>query len=116
MTLNVFGMLSLVLFLHFIFDFVCQSDKMALNKSTSFKWLGIHSLVYSIPFFIVFDFLCGFLVLITHFVIDGISSRITKMFWENNQRHWFFVTIGFDQFLHMMILLFTVFFKYQIID
>ena len=98
------GIILFVLFVHFVFDFMLQTDEMAINKSKSFGWLGIHSiayafwgipisLIYGIPMFVVYLF-------ITHFCIDGITSRITSYLWKNEKRHWFFVTIGFDQFLH----------------
>jgi len=93
-----------LVWLHFIADFICQTDKMALNKSKSFKWLGIHCLVYSIflvPFGLWFALANG----VMHFSIDGLSSRATSYLWKNNERHWFFVVIGLDQAIHLTLLL-----------
>lgn len=94
----------IVLFIHFIADFVFQTDWQAKNKSSSFKALGMHSLTYTLPFlfigweFALFNGVC-------HFVIDGISSRINKYWWNKNNSHNFFIGVGFDQFLHTSSLL-----------
>jgi hypothetical protein len=88
---------------HFIADFVLQSDKIALNKSKSNKWLGLHSLVYSLCF-IFWGWKYVTVLLLTHFLIDGITSRIGSFLWKRDARHWFFVIIGFDQALHLSIL------------
>jgi hypothetical protein len=39
-----------------------------------------------------------------HFATDFVSSRVAGNFWKNEQRHWFFVTIGADQAVHMISL------------
>ncbi len=90
----------LIIWLHFIADFLLQSDKMATN----IKWLGIHSVVYSIPF-LLFGINFALITCGSHFVVDYITSKVTKYFWEREQRHWFFVTIGFDQVIHLSIFL-----------
>ena len=100
-----FLLVSWVLLLHFVFDFMCQNDKMAINKSKSFKWLFAQTSVYSLMAFLVglpFPLAIGFYLylFVTHSIIDGITSRITSYLWVKEQRHWFFVTIGFDQWLH----------------
>jgi uncharacterized membrane protein len=98
---------TIIMFCHWLFDFACQNDKMAINKSTSFKWLGIHCLVYSLWGFFLFPYLGTALTLffvgylfVTHFMIDGVTSRLTSYLWKKGDRHNFFVVIGFDQFLH----------------
>ena len=95
-----------VIWLHFFGDFVCQTDKMALNKSKKNKWLGIHCLVYTLVMmiagwkFALFNGVC-------HFIIDYITSRGTSYLWQKEERHWFFTLIGFDQAIHLTLLFIT---------
>lgn len=94
----------LIIWLHFIADFIMQNDKMAINKSSSDKWLAIHSFIYVIPFF-MFGWQFMLFNAIAHFVVDYITSRGTSKLWNENKRHWFFVLIGFDQAIHLTILI-----------
>ena len=48
--------------------------------------------------------LFGLIQFITHTIVDYITSRINKKLWESKQVHNFFVMIGFDQFIHYVIL------------
>lgn len=105
-----------ILFIHFIADFICQSDKMALNESFNIWYLLYHVSAYIIiigiilmPFYIQKPdieigkfFTLNFL---THWIIDFIILRIKAKHWEQRKRHWFFVMIGFEQVLHISILL-----------
>lgn len=119
--------LSLVA-IHFVADFILQSDWMALNKS---RWtestegrlaLTSHCLVYSacfLPFGVAF----AAITFISHVLTDAVTSKITSKLWfvrpalnENNKpnglftyaeswkRHWFFVVIGADQLIHYFTL------------
>lgn len=104
-----YGVVMWIIVAHFVCDFILQSDKMAVNKSKSWYWLTMHVLAYSvgltmfaIPLFGLTSVLVMFIWInaVLHFVTDAVTSRITSYFWKNEQRHWFFVTIGFDQVIH----------------
>jgi len=99
-------MIIVLLGLHWVADFVLQSHNMALNKSKSFKWLGIHCGVYAI----VFVFISPLFALVNgviHFMVDAVTSRMTARHWKRNDPHNFFVIVGFDQFIHIVTLLWT---------
>ena len=96
-----------IIWIHFFADFIAQTDKMAINKSTSIKWLSFHCLVYSF-FFLGYGIKIAILVGITHFIVDFITSKITKYLWEKDQRHWFFTIIGLDQAIHLTILFYLI--------
>ena len=112
-----FTAIAVIVTLHFLADFVFQNDKMATNKSSNNFWLFVHTCVYAITFFIgaaiflpisittaaIFAAVNGVL----HFVVDYISSRGTSYLWKQGERHWFFVTIGGDQAIHMLTLFAT---------
>ena len=96
----------ILVWLHFFADFVLQTDKMAINKSKSIKWLLIHIGMYTIPLFTLgwkFALLNGVL----HLTVDFFSSKITSTLWAKEERHWFFVTIGADQAVHITCLVLT---------
>lgn len=115
-------MVSSVLFVvltHFVADFLCQTDKMALNKSHSLKWLTIHVLVYTLVLGIssaiflrvagwgnvlVFTVINGGL----HFITDFFTSKATSRLFKLPSKHWFFVMIGLDQVIHYLCLFLTL--------
>lgn len=105
-----------ILFAHFVADFIFQTDEQAINKSKSNKWLLYHVSSYSfgillVSFFLFSNIEIGILWVVVnailHFGTDYITSRINSHLWQKNERHWFFVGIGADQFIHYACLLAT---------
>ena len=91
---------------HFIGDFLLQSDWMAINKSKRIEALLLHVAVYSLCFvWLGLAFVAA--TIVTHFAVDFVTSRVNAKLWAANQRHWFFVCIGFDQLLHYTTLAWT---------
>lgn len=128
--------LIILLFVHLMGDFFFQSDWMATNKSKDWLALGYHASIYSLCF-IMFGFWFYVVTFVTHFITDAITSRITSKLWfidlkpfktrvwwnkekkgdpqhfdyvanvKGDLRHWFFVVIGIDQFIHACTLALT---------
>ena len=113
-------LIAKLMLVHFISDFLLQSDWMAQNKSKSTNALALHCFTYSLPFlvFLNFHFVC--FLYVTHMCVDAVTSRITsRMFarWfsyhtgnpddikETPSLHYFFCVIGFDQWLHLVTIL-----------
>ena len=108
-----------ILFLHWIADFVLQTDKQAKGKSKNWDYLLSHTAIYSTVFlftgillsvnkaelFSVFYF--SLITFICHAIIDYFTSRLNSRLWANGEVHYFFVSVGFDQFLHFAQLLIT---------
>jgi len=84
----------LFLLCHFIGDFYLQSKKMIREKESSFKKVAIKSVLYVVPFLIlfflslfwealpVFDFLqfgiFVLIIIISHFIIDSVKNQSQK--------------------------------------
>lgn len=105
-----------ILFIHFIGDFVLQTNEMATQKSTSMAWLTLHIEAYASAMFVLTLPVLGFSNAIiytivnslAHFLVDAVTSRITSYYWKQNRTHAFFVTIGADQFIHFATLILTL--------
>jgi Protein of unknown function (DUF3307) len=95
-----------LIWLHFIADFIFQTDKMAINKSSSNRWLGLHVACYTAPFF-WFGWCFALVNGAAHFVTDWLTSRGTSYLWKKEERHWFFALIGLDQAIHTTTLFAT---------
>jgi len=103
-------------FCFWIADFVLQSRRIAENKSKNFNILVEHIIIVTCTLFVTLLVItdvktAGNISIVngaSHLIIDFITSRITTYFYINNKIHAFFTTIGFDQFLHASILIWTV--------
>ena len=98
-----------LIWMHFVADFILQSDQMAKNKSKSNKWLAVHICVYTMPFF-WFGWQFALINGVAHFATDWFTSRATSKLWHNGKVHWFFVMIGFDQAVHLTTLILTYYY------
>lgn len=112
-----------ILFVHWIADFVLQTDKQAKGKSNNWDDLLSHTLCYSAVWyglgmlfqiftngkaFEVWD-VTKFAVItfVFHTITDYFTSRINSKLYKKGDIHNFFVSIGFDQYLHYTQLLLT---------
>ena len=96
-----------IIWLHFLGDFILQTDKMATNKSTSNKWLLIHTGVYTLPLFLLgwkFALING----AAHGIVDFVTSRLTSKAYQAGKRGLFFKIIGADQAIHFSVMVLTL--------
>lgn len=123
----------MIFFVHWIADFVLQSDEDAKGKSKYVKNLINHTASYSlfwftplliyssaIKFFHIntmgilhdaFDFVC--ITFVLHTITDYFTSRLNAILWEDKRVHDFFVSVGFDQVLHYIQLFITFYIIYK---
>lgn len=118
MNINLIVVLIILLW-HWFADFILQTDWQAKNKSTNnialFTHVWIYTLSWGVLLYIFFPSLlcCLWFMPITfvcHLVTDYITSRINTKLYKQGKIHWFFVSIGFDQFLHFTQLLLTYYY------
>lgn len=98
----------LLLTLHFVADFVLQSDWMAKGKSSQMLPLLTHTLLYSLVFLPFYGWAFAGITFLLHTVQDYFTSRLTTKLWLAGERHWFFTAIGVDQLLHYAGFVFTL--------
>lgn len=108
---------SAILLFHFIADFVLQTDWQATNKSHNNRALLRHTAVYAsamalmmwlfliLPFGSAIRF--GIITFVIHTAQDYWTSRVNAQLWKEGKRHTFFVSVGFDQWLHFVQLFLT---------
>lgn len=119
----------IIIFIHWIADFVLQTDWQAQNKSKSNFALLSHtsnySLVWLLPMCLVFGVMkegettewifwssiyFGMITFVVHTVTDYFTSRLNSKLWSAGKVHYFFVSVGFDQVLHYGQLFLTYYF------
>lgn len=103
MTINITAII-IVIWLHFIGDFILQTNKMALNKSSLNTTLMFHCFIYSLPL-LWFGIEFAIVNMVFHFIIDVVTSRINSKLYKFKDLHWFFVGIGIDQAIHLTVLI-----------
>lgn len=104
-----------ILFIHWVADFLCQTDHQAQNKSKDNEALTQHILTYTAIWIVPSIILVGvvwasvFLAVtfICHWLTDYCTSRVNSKLWADKNVHWFFVSVGFDQLLHYAQLFIT---------
>lgn len=118
------GVFLYLLLVHYIADFILQTDKQAKGKSTSLKALTEHVATYTAAWIIggslFVDLLTEFNLLILfaaiigvlHFITDYFTSKLVKKYFDKGNAHNAFVVIGFDQFLHFAQIFLTFWYVY----
>lgn len=125
----------ILLVMHFVGDFLLQSDWMALNKSKHWDALTVHVTIYALCF-LPWGWRFWAVTYVTHWATDFVTSRATSKLWfidsmpiapgtdvpteygtvfgathyarlEAWKRHWFFIVIGVDQLIHAATLAIT---------
>ena len=112
----------IIVFIHWFADFVCQTNKQAMGKSKAWEPLLSHTAMYSVVWFIVTMVLgCCLgesivplrmmwfapITFLAHTATDYYTSRVNSVLATKEDKHDFFVSIGFDQFLHYAQLFIT---------
>lgn len=99
--------LILIIWLHFVADFLLQPDWMATRKSSNTWILALHCLVYG-AIFVLIGWAYAAVNGLLHFAVDFVTSRLTSHFYETEgYGRKFFNAIGLDQAIHMTILYLT---------
>lgn len=122
------GVIFSVLIVHWLADFVLQTDKQAKGKSKNWGDLLSHTYTYSQVWLFASCLLIGLInktqttqwyiwhsivfatiTFIAHTITDYFTSRLNSKLWAKGDVHNFFVSIGFDQVLHYVQLFLTLY-------
>lgn len=108
------GVILSIIFIHWVADFVLQTDWQAKNKSKNNKALLSHTWTYSLVWYVIGVFyamltpdyvqwtltLFVLITFVAHTLTDYFTSRLNSKLWAKGDVHNFFVSVGFDQVLH----------------
>lgn len=113
--------LILLLFMHFLSDFVFQSREQADSKSSSIRallahcyeytcWIGVTTIAISGVFNKIGVDVMGILwytasLGYTHLCIDFFTSKFNKWAYKKKHDKLFWTGIGFDQWLHQLCII-----------
>lgn len=108
----------IILFMHLFGDFLLQGSSMSKIKMSKIGYLFLHVFIYTTLFVVLSPLLLSLTFqegLIfgginggLHLVIDFITSKIKKIFWEKNEGVYIAI-ISIDNILHIGILIYTYF-------
>lgn len=122
------GIAFIIILIHWVADFVLQTDKQAKGKSKNWTDLLSHTMTYSVVWLavgLIWVILSNFnltglyvcdiwfvvkftiITFLAHTTTDYFTSRVNSKLWSENKVHLFFVSIGFDQILHYAQLFLT---------
>ena len=121
-----------IIIIHWIADFILQTDKQAKGKSKNWSDLLSHTFTYTLTWFagfiivligcwlyenytkiyqhLPFDYHIYWFLPITficHTITDYFTSRLNSKLWAKGDVHNFFISVGFDQVLHYVQLFLT---------
>lgn len=106
----------IILVVHFLADFVLQTNWQAQNKAINIQALAYHVLTYSLVWFAMSYAILGdlgkalFFFVVTYFahlITDYFTSKLAKKFFDKQDYHNGFKVVGFDQILHYIQLYIT---------
>jgi uncharacterized membrane protein YbhN (UPF0104 family) len=129
----------ILILVHYIGDFMFQTENQALGKSTNFKQLISHTLTYTLVFYIAFALWCAYqnhfghitpevlgwtakvflffpITFVCHTIIDFFTSKIASKKFKNKEYYTglpnfgAFSIIGLDQVIHYATLFATYYF------
>lgn len=123
MTLTI---ILIVLFTHYVSDFIYQTETQFKHKTRIYKLLFKHTLLYSTIFGSVFEIMVRLdlfgaqepyialyftlITFITHTVVDEFTGKITHKLWRDGYDYKRLLMFGFDQIIHIAILFITIHF------
>lgn len=106
-----------LLALHWLADFVLQTNWQASNKSKRNDALAAHVCVYTLVLgagsVLMFGWSMAWVCFVVangilHFGTDYMTSRVSARFYAKQDWHNFFVVVGFDQLVHQTTLAATL--------
>ncbi len=107
---------AVILVAHWVGDFIFQTSSMALEKSTSIKWLTAHVATYTLVLGIFSMFLFSWKVALTYAFLNGGLHLITDFFTSKlaskyqHRPRVFYPILGFDQLIHGLCLYLSFFY------
>jgi TM2 domain-containing membrane protein YozV len=116
MKLSPLGIFVLLLAVHYVGDFVLQTDWQAKNKSKNaealIRHVGVYTAWLTIPSIVLLGHDAGLLYAFAngglHLITDAVTSRFTAFYARQERWHAFFVVVGYDQLIHQVTLAATL--------